>query len=222
MTLYFADYNLPDAGGHQAALRHRARRQPRRDRLPRDPDAARPGHPFGRRLFRRRRRRPPRARGRRRRADRPRGRGRELPQDRSHPPGLPRHRRRSRAPRLRLPERERRLRPCAGEGRDHVHRPRRRIPQRHGRQDPLQEPRHRLRRPRGSGHRRTRHDGRAADRGRGRRRLPAADQALRRRRRQGHAHRANAPRTWKPPSPPPAGSRPAPSATTPCSWNGSS
>ncbi len=41
---------------------------------------------------------------------------------------------------------------------DHVHRPRRRVPERHGRQDPLQEPRRRLRRPGGPGHRRTRHD----------------------------------------------------------------
>ncbi len=73
-----------------------------------------PGDPVGGGLFRRRRRRPARARGRRRRPDRPGRRRRELPEDRGHHPGLPRHRRRGRAPRLRLPERKRRLRPRPG------------------------------------------------------------------------------------------------------------
>ena len=201
-------------------VRHRPRGQPRGDRLPRDPHPACPGHPFGGRLQRCRRRCPARARSRRCRADRPGRRSGELPEHRGHHPGLPRDRRRGRPPRLRLPERERRLCPRPGSGRHHVHRPRRGVPERHGRQDPVQEPRGRLRRPGGAGHRRAGHDGRAADRGRGRRRLPAAHQALRGRRRQGHAHRGTrrgaAPPRW----PPPGASPPAPSATTPCSWSG--
>ena len=60
---------LPDV--RATDVRHRAGRQPRRDRRPRHPHPARAGHPLGRRLQRRRRRRPARARGRRRRADRP-------------------------------------------------------------------------------------------------------------------------------------------------------
>ena len=55
---------------------HRPGGQPRRDRLPGDPDAARHGYPLGRRLQRCRRRRPPRARSGRCRADRARSRGR--------------------------------------------------------------------------------------------------------------------------------------------------
>ncbi len=46
-----------------APVRHRPRRQPRRDRAPRDPHAPAPRHPLGRRLQRRRRRRAARARG---------------------------------------------------------------------------------------------------------------------------------------------------------------
>ena len=56
---------------YQHDVRHRAGRQPRRDRRPGHPHAARAGHPLGRRLHRRRRRTPGTSRGRHRGPDRP-------------------------------------------------------------------------------------------------------------------------------------------------------
>ena len=86
---------LPDVSG-LIDVRHRPGRQPRRDRRPGHPHAARAGHPLGRRLQRRRRRRAARPRGRRRRAHRP-GAGRaELPRRSSGcspPRGAPARRR---------------------------------------------------------------------------------------------------------------------------------
>ena len=49
--------------------------------------------------------------------------------------------------------------------------------------------------------------------------LSAAHQAVRRRRRQGHAHRGAPGRPRPPPWPRPGAWRPVPLATTPCSWN---
>ena len=93
-------------------------------------------------------------------------------------------------PGLRLPLRERRVRPRLRRGRHRLHRAGGARPRRHGRQDPLEGARVRERRAGRSGHR-CHGAHRRRDRGcRGRRRLPAADQAVRRRRRQGHAGRA--------------------------------
>ena len=92
-------------------VRHRSRRQPGRDRRPHHPHAADAGHALRRRLHRRRRRRAARPRGRHRRAARP------APLPRATCPSSgswrpPRHRRPGGAPRLRLPRRERGLRPA--------------------------------------------------------------------------------------------------------------
>ena len=173
-------------------LRHRARRQPRRDRRAGHPHAARDGHPLGRGVQRRRRRRPPRRRGRRRRQHRTRGRPAELPQHRRGGRGGPAHRRAGGAPRLRIPLGERAIRGGAAGGGHRVHRATGRGDPDHGRQDRREgggvgvrcagrsrclAPRSHRRRP---------------DRRRRRGRLSGSGEAVGRRRRQGHAGRARA------------------------------
>ena len=175
----------------RAALRHRARRQPRRDRGPDHPHPARDGHPRGRRVQRRRRGRAARAAtptspsaSARRRPPR----ATSASSGSSRPP-WPR-RRAGAAPRLRLPVREPRARRRLRRGRHRVRRPARRPPSR--RWATRSGPRRRWRRAgvrvvpgqRGAGL----SDDELVDRGR-RRRLPGADQAVGRRRRQGHAPR---------------------------------
>ena len=117
-------------------VRHRARRQPRRDRLPRDPHAAAHGDPLGRRLLRRRRRRAARARW----PTSPSGIG-------TATCAIPvvavivaaaGHRRAGRAPRLRLPLRERRVRRRLRGGRDRLRRAAGVGDRGDGRQDPRQ------------------------------------------------------------------------------------
>ena len=158
--------------------------------------ARRMGIADGRGLFRGRPRRPPCRDGRRGRADRPAGRGRELSGDREDRRGLPQDGRRGRPSRLRLPVRARGVSARAGGGRHRLHRPEPGRDRGDGRQDRVEEGGRQ-----GQGLDRAglsrRHRGRQA-RGQDRRRdrLSRDDQGLRRRRRQGHAHRAfRAPRS---------------------------
>ena len=108
-------------------LRRRVREgphsQPRRDRDPGRPHPEGDGHRLGRRLLGDRPRRAARARGRRGLPDRPRGPGRELPEHREDHRDRQGGGRRGDPSRLRLPRRERRLRPRLRRGRDHLHRP---------------------------------------------------------------------------------------------------
>ena len=98
-------------------------RQPWRDRRPRHPGRPRARHRHGGGVLRARPQRPPRPPRRRGlRARRPDG-GRELPQHRGDPRRHPPQRRRRRAPRLRLLQRERRLRPGDHRHGRRLHRP---------------------------------------------------------------------------------------------------
>ena len=98
-------------------------RQSRRDRLPHHQDRAQARHQDGRGLLRGRSRRPARGDGRRGGRHRPAAGRAVLSGDRQDRRGLPRHRRRGRAPGLRLPVRARGLPRGAGEGRHRLHRP---------------------------------------------------------------------------------------------------
>ena len=127
--------------GHRRNIGTRAHqdpdRQPWRDRRPRHPRRPRARHHDGRGVQRARSQRaprPPRRRGlRARRADR----GRELPQHRGDPRGHRRQRRRRGASRLRVLQRERRLRPGDHRQGRHVHRPAAGGDRRDGRQGQL-------------------------------------------------------------------------------------
>ncbi len=107
-------------------LRRRVREGPdsqsRRDRDPGRPHAEGDGHPLGRCLLRNRPRRAARARGRRGLPDRPRRARRELPEHRQDHRYGEGGRGRGDPPGLRLPRRERRLRPRLRRGRDRLHR----------------------------------------------------------------------------------------------------
>ena len=99
-------------------------RQPRRDRLPRHPHRAPPGHRAPSRCISEAdAERAPRAPRRRGRADRPAAGARELPAHRAHPRRRAAHRRRGDPSRLRLPVRERGLRRSLRRGGHRLHRP---------------------------------------------------------------------------------------------------
>ena len=112
---------------HINRLRRRVREgadsQPRRDRDPGRPDAEGDGDRVRRRLLGDRPRRAARARGRRGLPDRPGGAGRELPERREDHRDRQGGRGRGDPSRLRLPRRERRLRPRLRRGRHRLHRP---------------------------------------------------------------------------------------------------
>ena len=123
---------------------------------------------------------------------------------------------------LRLPVRARGLPEGAGRGRHRLHRPQSRRHRRHGRQDRVEEGGGRRqgldraglsRRDRGAG---------AGGDDRRRDRLSGDDQGLRRRRRQGHAHRLFRRTRWRRASPAPSPRRHPPSATTGSSSRSSS
>ena len=122
-------------------------------------------------------------------ADRAARRGPVLSRDRQDRRRLPQDRRRGGPSGLRLSLRARGVRACAGRSEHRLHRPQSQSHRGDGRQDRIEEIRQRgqgLDRPRLS-----RRDRIAGTRGRDRRRdrLSGDDQGLRRRRRQGHAHR---------------------------------
>ena len=109
-------------------------RQPRRDRLPRHPHRAPARHPHRRRVFRSRRRRAARAPGRRGLADRRTAAAGFLPARRCDHRSRHAIRRAGDPSRLRLPQRERRLRRRGGSGRPGLHRPERRVDAQDGQQ----------------------------------------------------------------------------------------
>ena len=197
-------------------------RQPRRDRLPHHQDGAQARHQDGGRLFGGRPRRPACRDGRRGGADRPGRRRPVLSGDRQDRGRLQADRRRGRASGLRLPVRARGLPRRPAEGRHRLHRSQPQGDRRHGRQDREQEGRRQ-----GQGLDRARLPRRdrrpqAGRQDRRRDRLSRDDQGLRRRRRQGHAHRLlGQARSAK--ASPRRARRPSPaSATTACSSRSSS
>ena len=115
---------------------------------------------------------------------------RELPLDRGGDRGGAGDRRGGDPPRLRLPQREHRVRRRLRGGRDHLRRPAGAGDRGHGRQDPRQADRRRGRRPGRARVGRDRALGRRAGAGRRAGRLPGADQAVGRRWREGHARGA--------------------------------
>ena len=100
------------------------------------------------------------------------------------------HRRRGGASRLRLSLRARGVPQGAGEGRDRLHRAEPRRHRRDGRQDRIQEGRRQGQGLDRAGPSRRDRRRKPRDQDRRRDRLPGDDQGVRRRRRQGHAHRA--------------------------------
>ena len=175
--------------GSRVYVQKNSDRQPWRDRLPRHQDCAQNGHQDRRGLLRCRPGSAARGNGRRGRAHRSAARRAILSAHRQDRRRLQADRRRGRASRLRLSVRARSLPHRAAEGRHRLHRSQPQGDRRHGRQDRKQEggrPGQGLDRSRLHGRDRRR-QARREDRRRDR--LSGDDQGLRRRRRQGHAHR---------------------------------
>jgi methylglutaconyl-CoA hydratase len=196
-------------------------REPRRDRGARREELPRAGHRERRRLLGRGPGRAARARRGRGAAHR-RARGKALvPGHRGADRRRPQVRRGRRAPRLRLPQPERRLRGRVCRGRARLHRTARRRAPPHGRQAGRAPADGVGGRAGGPGLRRRRAAGRGAAARGGTHRLARDDQALARRRRQGSADRARGravrPHRFRPR----AGRRRRPSATSAWCWNGS-
>ena len=155
-------------------------------------------------------------------ADRAAAGGAKLSGHRQDRRGLQIDRRRSGASGLRLSLRTRGLRHRARRGRHRLHRAQSQSHRRHGRQDREQKGRGRRQsfdRARPSRRDRGRQAGRQDRR---RDRLSGDDQGLRRRRRQGHAHRAQSRAKWRTVLPAPAPKRNRVSATTASSSRNSS
>ncbi len=214
-----------------ATGRHRVRqgdvpegpyRQPRRDRAPHPQGLQGARHPDGRRPLDRRLQCHARAPRRRERLHRPAARQGQLSQHPVDHGGLRDHRRRRGAPGLRLPERERALRPHPRRAQDHLHRPLVAPHRDHGRQDHRQEDGGGARHPGGA-----RLGRRGEDRGRGaldrgRDRLSGADQGHRRRRRARHEGGAHRERTARSPGRRRAPRPRPPSATSRSTWRSTS
>ena len=178
--------------------------------------ARRMAHPHGGRVLRCRRARQPRARLRRSGPPRRQRAQGQLPALGEDPRSRQGHRRAGRAPRLRLPERERGVRAGLRRRRPGLHRPAALGHQGHGPEGRVQAADGKGRRAAGARLPRQRPGpGAAAARGRPHR-LPGADQGQRRRRRQGHARgrqgRATSPPRW----PRASARRSTASATTRC------
>ncbi|KAF1854718.1 hypothetical protein Lal_00002561 [Lupinus albus] len=177
----------PQQEHEDARIQQDPDRQPGRDRLPGDAHRASARLPHRGGVQRSRPRRPPRAARRRGGVHRPGPGGAVLPQGRGDHRRRPAHRRRRRAPRLRLPFRERRVRPRLRGRRHRLHRPQRRSHPPDGQQAPVEDRHARSRRalhPRLRGCRAGRRDPRPRGRAH---RLPADDQGQRRWRRSRHA-----------------------------------
>ncbi len=163
--------------------------QSRRNRLPDHQIRAPDGNPNRRGLFGSRSRRAPCRNGRYRHRHRAAAGGAELPGDRQDRCSLPGERRGGGASGLRLPVGARGFRRGAGQGRHRVHRAQSGGDRRHGRQDRVQEGRGARQGVDGSGPSRRHRRRKRGRQNRRRDRLPGDDQGLRRRWRQGHAHR---------------------------------